>query len=187
MAYTPTADGQAVADRLAAKLEADDSTAMKDSITAGNKKPGAWADTVLEAVGVVGLDRAAALGTATSTSATYEDVGNGSSTGFGSYSFTAPIAKKYYVRVTLTVHCTTAAACLAFQLLKGGATTGVENLEAAQAICLNATSIQHTVCFTVPVTMAAGANVLKLQWKRTAGTGTLEVDGGNFRVFEVTG
>ena len=144
----------------------------------------AMADGILGVVGYQSQADAAALGTATQATTTFADVGNGSSTGFSVYTFTASTTKTYLVNVDLSCYMTVAADQVQFQLMKDGVV--VFDSDAARFYFNNLVS-RMRLSFRCPVAMTAGANVLKLQWKIRDGAGTVSVDTNDFRCFTVLG
>ncbi len=142
------------------------------------------ADATMCAVGYQASDVALAIGTATRGANTFADVGNGTSTGYTTWSFSAPIAKTYLVHVDLQCYMTVAADSATFQLVN--TTTSINYGDASAQITMTALNSRTACHFLLPVVMQSGANVLKLQWK-TTGVGTAQVDVADFRKFTVTG
>ncbi len=142
------------------------------------------ADATMCAVGYQASDVVLALGTASRGANTFADIGNGTSTGFATWSFSAPIAKTYLVHVDLECYMTVAGDAVVFQVVN--TTTSVNYTDASAQITMTALNSRTACHFMLPVVMNAGANVLKIQWK-TTGVGTATVDVADFRKFTVTG
>lgn len=144
----------------------------------------AMADGVMGTVGFQSQSDAAGLGTATNATAVFAAVGNGSSTGFTTWSFSAPTSKVYQVAVDLSCYMATASDMVHFRLMKDGST--VFDSPAARFL-FNSTGVHHRISFRCPVAMVAGANVLSLDWKVLNAVGTATVDTSDFRCFTVMG
>lgn len=186
MPYSPTADGIAMANKIAANLAAAGLTAMQDSIAAGNLAPAAMADALLASMGFQAQSSSMALGTASTTSSSFADVGNGTSTGFAPYVFAAPIAKTYLVHVDLACYVTTSVRCLLnFRLDVNGTTYE----PAATALAdMNDSALFYPAHFRLAVPMVVGNNTIRIQWRRAAGaSATGEVNVFTGRTITVTG
>jgi hypothetical protein len=146
----------------------------------------AQADSMLLSVGYQDRNAAATVGSFTTTSGSFVDIGNGSSTGFSTYTFAAPIAKTYLVSVDLSCYLSGLGGGNGFQLQLVNATTSASYSDAATKFEVNsAGQVQH-YAFRFGVPMNAGSNVLKLQALALTGC-TFAVDSLCFRCFTVTG
>jgi hypothetical protein len=141
-------------------------------------------DTMLCSVGYQAQNDAFALGSATTTSTSFVDVGNGSSTGFSSWTFTAPVAKTYLIDVTCSAYKSASAggSQLWFQLVVDGvAQPNTSDMTTFFGMNLD----PKKFVFSVPVALSAGSHTVKLQWKVSASM-TANVDptteGRSFRV-----
>jgi hypothetical protein len=83
---------------------------------------------------------AAALGTATTSSQTFGDVGNGSTTGYSAWTVNVPSAKTYLLLVNVSFYIAGAVGSVFFQILVDGATTGVTNPANAAGQTMNVLS-----------------------------------------------
>lgn len=181
MAYIPTrANATPCATDMAARLTtAGVPVSVRDTLVA-------MFDAILCSVGYQTHDDTFALGSATTTSTTYVDVGNGTSTGFSSFTFTAPIAKTYliYTNCSAVKSVSAGSTQLWFQLL----VDGVAQPNQSDMTTFFASNFdQKEFSFVVPVALTAGSHTLKLQWKVSAGM-TANVDPPtNGRHFVVTG
>lgn len=125
-------------------------------------------DGGIDGVGYIGSSDVQALGTATTTSTSFVDVGNGSSTGFATW--TAPttlVTKTYTMRVVVRSYMSTLGSSVTtyFQVLQDGvAVSGQPTATASQAFGTTTQYIQTTWSLSVPCT-AGSAHVYKLQWK----------------------
>lgn len=143
-------------------------------------------DSVLCSVGYQAQNDAFALGSATTTSTSFVDVGNGSSTGFSSWSFTPPVAKTYLIDVNCSAYksASSGGTQLWFQLL----VDGVAQPSTSEMTTFFAANLdQKHVTFSVPVALSAASHTVKLQWKVTSGM-TANVDAATEgRCFRVRG
>lgn len=181
MAYVPTrADATPMAADMATRL----SSALGATIPT-NDRIVALCDDILCATGYQAQSDAAGLGTATTASTAFADVGNGSSTGFQTWSFTAPIAKTYLLRVDLDAFVTVAIGRVSFQVAVDGTAPGGQPSNAA-SFFFNQTAVHARLSFVVPIALSAGAHTIKLQWK-SDGSATANVNTDSFRCFTMTG
>jgi len=151
-------------------------TSLQTSITGGNLAPAALIDAILSSVGYQAQD-VSGPGAQTSTGS-FANV-------FPSYTFNAPIAKKYLVHIDVTVSATVLTAgraSMSFQLLVNGATVVPLNTGVIDMI---STVNYWSASWRAPVTMNTGNNTLQLQW--AANTGTASSGGGGNRIFTITG
>lgn len=143
-------------------------------------------DSILCGLGYQAQNDAFALGSASTTSTTFVDVGNGTSTGFSSWTFTVPIAKTYVIDVN----------CSAYKGASSGSTIiwwrllvdGVAQPETSEMTSFygSAEGNKHFV-FSAPVALSAGSHTVKLQWKVSSGM-TANVDAATEgRCFRVRG
>lgn len=128
----------------------------------------AMIDALLCGVGQQGLQSDAfALGSATVTSTSYVDVGNGSSTGFSSWTFTAPVARTYVIDVNCSAYksASSGGSQLWFQLL----VDGVAQPNTSEMTTFFAANFDpKKFIFSVPVALSAASHTVKLQWKVSA-------------------
>lgn len=129
--------------------------------------------------GYLGSSDQVALGAASTSSTTYVDVGNGSSTGFASWtSPSIPVTKTYVVRVNVRFYMSTvgSTATTYFQLLKDGSTIGTHPTNVNRAPIGVAGTTYANCTFEVPVALTSGTTpVFKLQWKVGDGSATANV------------
>jgi hypothetical protein len=122
-------------------------------------------------------DAVAAL--ASTTSAVFVDAA-----GLTTFSYDAPAARTYLVHVDLSCYVS-AATRVSFRLLVDG--VAVPNQPAnAMSFFFNTLGEHNRLSFRVPVAMALGTHVLKLQWL-VAGGATVTTDGNDFRCFTISG
>jgi hypothetical protein len=125
---------------------------------------------------------AAALGAASTNSTSFADVGNGSSTGFSSWTVSAPVTKTYMLTADLSLYASVLGFFYTFRVVVGST-----NYEAAHMngsfVAINAA---HSKAFSVPVALVAGNNTIKLQWKTDGGL-TAAVDTNSYRSFSLIG
>lgn len=138
-------------------------------------------DSLMCARGYLAQNAAAGVGPANTNSTTYADVGNGSTTGFTTWTVSAPIGKTYLLVVDLSAWSSVAGIAY-FRVVVGS--TNYET--ASGTFVFNATSDHRYKTFSTPVVLASGVNTIKLQWK-TDGTATAEVDGNDYRSFTLMG
>lgn len=186
MSYTPSAAAQATA-ALAGSNEASLAaplTALQNAITGGLLAPAAFMDAILSSVGFQGQSDVASLGLTNTSSTSFVDVGNGSSTGFSTYSFSAAIAKAYTVHVDTALYLSVLGTGQIFLQLVN--TTTSTNYSTPSMTVEGTVDVLVRASFRVSVAMNVGANVLKLQWKVGTG-GTANTDANSFRTFTITG
>jgi hypothetical protein len=170
MAYSPTkSDATAMAADAASRLGTAKSLviAVVDTLVA-------LCDAILCSTGYQAQNDAFALGSATTTSTSFTDVGNGSSTGFSSWAFTAPVAKTYTIDVNCSAYksASSGGSQLWFQLL----VDGVAQPTTSEMTTFFATNFdQKHFVFSVPVALSTGSHTFKLQWKVSSGM-TANVD-----------
>lgn len=186
MSYTPiNSDAPAVAAYTIARANAT----VPSSGAVTSDEATAIADSYLGAVGGLGsgfINDAAALGTASTTSTSFVDVGNGSTTGFSSWTTPAiPIAKTYWIWCRLSSYVTVGGGRTFFQLLVDGVAPSGQPAS-AQRIYLNVTSQQFPMFFIVPVFLSAATHVIKPQWRVDSGV-TAQVDVNDGRLLWITG
>lgn len=142
---------------------------------------GGWSQANINGYGYQGQSDQSALGAASTSSTTYVDVGNGSSTGFASWTApAAPATRTYTLRVTVRAFMSVLGsnATAQFQVLQDGATisghpTNINRMSARQA------GDYETCTFDVAVPQTLGtAHVYKLQWKVVSGDTTINVTAG---------
>lgn len=163
-----TAASQTV--RYAAQLVPIQGTANPDGALIFYKSinGGAYSQAEVNGNGYFGSNDAQALGTTTTSSTTFVDVGNGSSTGFASW--TAPmtkVTKTYTLHVVVRSYMPTLGSSVTtyFQVLQDGvAIASQPTATASQAFGSTSQYLQTTWRIAVPCT-AGSAHVYKLQWK----------------------
>jgi hypothetical protein len=187
VSYTPiNTDATNVAGYTIARLNATSPT----SSAATSDQAVAIADSYLGAFGIQGaLSDANGLGTATTASATFVDVGNGSTTGFSSW--TTPsiqIARTYLIHASFTAYMTVAGGNnnAFFQLLVDGSAPSGQPTGTAR-IAWATTLDPKQIYFAVPVSLSAGTHAVKLQWKVNNVAMTIGVDVVQGRTFWITG
>lgn len=182
MAYVPTKPD---ATPCAADAATRFSTATGQSVIAVDTLV-ALLDTTLCIVGYQAQNDAFALGSATTTSTSYVDVGNGSSTGFSSWTFSVPVAKTYTIDVNASAYksASSGGSQLWFQFV----VDGVAQPTTSEMTTFFATNFdQKHLIFSVPVALTAGSHTVKLQWKVSASM-TANVDAATEgRCFRVRG
>ncbi len=172
-----TAGPQPVA--YAAQLVPIEGTANPDAALIFYKSinGGAYSQAEINGNGYFGSNDAQALGTATTTSTTFVDVGNGSSTGFASWTApTTKVTKTYTMRITVRSYMPTLGSSVTtyFQVLQDGVAIASQPTAAAsQSFGTTISYLQTTWSIAVPCT-AGSAHVYKLQWK-VGGTDTAGV------------
>lgn len=183
--YTPSnADAQAVAQKVVTQLatvtgigSAAVVTTPIDDTTVGGGAQIATADAMLAALGYQAYNAAASLGSTSTTSTTFADIGNGTSTGFASWVWTAPLAKTYLVWcwVDLTVSAIGTTGVVAVTLNIDGSIPFQPI--ALQSFTFSATNTRHRLSWGVPIAFSAGSHTLKLQWKVGDGATTANLTG----------
>jgi hypothetical protein len=187
MSVTPSADAQAIATAQGNELAAlaTPLTGLQAAIASGSLAPAASVDPLLT-IGYQAMNDAVALGTASTSSPSFGDVGNGLSTGFSSWTTPAiTVAKTYVIWCRLSCYATTGGGLVSFQLLVDGVAPAGQPTS-AQRIFLNSTLQQFPMFFGVPVSLAATTHIIKLQWK-VSGTAVAQVDSNDGRTFWLTG
>jgi hypothetical protein len=183
MSYTPVnSDATNVAGYTITRLNA--TSPATTAVTSDQAV--AIADSYLGSIGYQAHSDAFALGAATTTSTTFVDVGNGSSTGFSPWTFSVPVAKTYVISVNASAVKTasTSSTVLTFQLLVDGV---AQPNNSDQLTWFASNFDQKHVIFSVPVALSAGSHTVKLQWKVSASM-TASVDPATEgRHFMVTG
>ncbi len=182
MSYVPLrSDASAVAADAASRITtAGVAVASRDTTVA-------LADNLLCATGYQSaISDAAALGTVSTNSTSFADVGNGTSTGFSSWTTPAvPIPKTYLVWCRLSCYVTTGGGGVFFQMLVDGVAPAGQP-STAQRIFANTTFQQFPMFFAVPVALSAATHVIKLQWK-VSSPAVAQVDANDGRTFWITG
>lgn len=179
----PSSAAAAIATLSAANLAADGYTALQHSLAAGNTAPAAYIDGLVSGLGFQVQDDGRSLGAASTTSGTFSDIGNGTTTGFTPCIFVSPMTKTYLVAVDTVILFTGSAMVCSLQLVNS--TTSTNYFTNSMVVSEIATGTNARVSFRVPVAMTAGNNNLKLQW--ATNTGTLSVDANAFRTYTITG
>lgn len=129
---------------------------------------GGYAQTEINGYGYFGSNDQSALGTATTSSTTFVDVGDGASTGFASWTApTTKVTKTYIMRVTVRCYVPTVGSTgtVAFQVLQDGVAIASQPTEIAR-ISASSSSQYLSTSWSIAVPQTAGtAHVYKLQWK----------------------
>lgn len=148
----------------------------------------AMCDALMGAFGPGNQGEAAGAGAATTTNTAFEDVGNGTSTGFTVYNTTFPVSKTYLILINVAgVFATVSTGRVTFQLLiDGAAPSGQPSGFGAAGNHFSALNTRNGWCWAVSAYVAAGTRALKLQWKVDSGT-TGNVDATSGRCFTVLG
>lgn len=178
MSYTPSTAAQntaALAGNNQASLVSPIS-ALKNSISSGNLAPAALFDAILSSVGVQ-LESNNALSANSTSSASFVDVPGSSIT------FTAPIAKTYVVHCDFAFYITSGTSGAQFRLVVNGdngptLTFGGTNQPLSTHTPLH---LMHSAA------CVAGANTIKIQWLGISGTTTVNVNGGDYANYIVSG
>jgi hypothetical protein len=130
-------------------------------------------------------DAAALATTAVTTSTTFVDVGNGSTTGFVAWTFTMPRDTNCYLRVDLSCYMTNAAGQVYFQVLMDG--SAPTQPTAGATFFFNQLSTHARMSWGFFLTVPAGSRTFKLQWKVQSGTQQAVVDSNDWRSFTLIG
>lgn len=187
MAYMPTnSDATAVATDTVARLNTSPSpnvgAVLGDALVA-------LQDSMLCSTGTQGHNAVAGLtgaGDATTSSTTFVDIGNGSTTGFTTWSFTPSITKTYLVIVSVSTHMSVRSnsGFTDYQLVVGANTYAPA--DAFNWFGFANDAISKT--FHVLAPMVAGVAVtLKLQWKVRNVGDVANCNNVGSRAFTVTG
>src|SRR5262249_55608347 len=127
---------------------------------------------------------AAALGTATTTSTTFVDVGNGSTTGFAGWTASIGAVGTFLLSVDLSFYITGVVGIVYFQVLVDGSTTGVSNPVNSSQAGMNSLSNHRFKSWRIPITFSTtGNHTIKLQWKVSGAGTTATVDTSNYRLY----
>lgn len=191
MPTTPSADAQAIATAQGAELAAlaTPVTALQTAIAGGNLAPAAMVDPLLT-LGYLGsgfINDAAGLGTASTTATNFGDVGNGSSTGFSSWTTPAiTVAKTYLIWCRVSGYVSVGSGRVFFQLLVDGSAPASQPTTAMTIATSSTAGVHLSTTFAIPVALSAATHTLKLQWKVDSGV-TGQVDANDGRTFWITG
>lgn len=127
-------------------------------------------DALIGGMGYQDSNDAFAVGNFTSTasgvSPLWEDVGNGTTTGFSPWTFTVPVTRKYVIEVTASYNfiSSTGNSTHLFRLV----IDGVAQATMASAASWGNDSGRRAV-FSVPAVLTAGSHTVKLQWQVSTG------------------
>lgn len=144
----------------------------------------AMIDSFLQSMSYKVQQNAAALGPATTTSASYVDIGDGTSTGFPIYSIIPPVTKTYMCSVDIATYASSSICTGQFQLIANGITY----TPAACIVDQPVVAILTRISFKVPIILTAGiSNTINVQWKRLSGIGTLAVNTNCERTITIEG
>jgi hypothetical protein len=197
MSYTPSATAQAIAALIASNLANAGSPGPWPGLQNGISGSGspqispipleAQIDAYLSSFAIPpSRDASATIAGFTTPSTSFVPIGDGTTTGFRTYTFSAPVAKPYLVNVDLSCYCSGLGAGAGFQLQLANTTTSQNFSDAATLFEVNiAGQVQH-YGFRFQVPMNAGNNVLQLQARALTGC-TFAVDTLCFRCFTVQG
>lgn len=144
------------------------------------------ADAVKCATGYQAFNEAPGVGSANNAASTsFAPVGNGTTTGLSTYTFVAPLAITYLVRVHVCFFCSVLAAgdFVGWQLVN--TTTAGVAPNGTAAVFPTAATQRIRATFDFPLAMAAGNNVLQLQWRSGSVGTTANVTTGDYRVFAI--
>jgi hypothetical protein len=181
MPFTPSTAAQNAAALAGANQAALASPliALRDSIVAGNLAPAALIDAILSAVGYQGRD--VSFGAGTTTSASYVNA-------FGSWTFSAPIAKVYLLHIDAVVSSSVLVGGRSqanFQVLVNGSPVAIDG---GQAIIDMISSTNYwSGSWRVPVTLNAGNNTIQLQALQNVAGANIGFAGSAHRTFTITG
>lgn len=181
MPYVPTkSDATAVATDMAVRLTTAGVAVSPIDTTV------ALADNALCSTGLIGQSDAAGLGAATTTSTSFVDIGNGSSTGYSSWTVTAPIAKTYLLRVVAKAYASVSPGGNVYMqvLCDGSAIVGQPTATPRQFF--GTLNMFWPLTWDVVVSLTAGSHTFKLQWKVDSGM-TANVDTNGGRLFTLVG
>jgi hypothetical protein len=145
------------------------------------------ADAILCALAFQAFNEAQALGATSTSSTTFVDIGNGTSTGFSTFTFNAPLAKTYEVRVDVGLFNSVLVATDGVGIQLVNTTTGVTAPNATSFYWPSAANQRYVFNRVYPMAMQAGNNVLKLQWRVGNPGSTVNVDAAALRVYSVRG
>ena len=126
----------------------------------------ARADALLLSFGHQAYSEAASLGSTSTSSTTYVDIGDGAATGFSTFAWTAPVAKTYVVQVAVDGYLSVLGAngFLHYRLLVDGSEPA-GHPTAENRFAFSEANVRRRITFSVPVLFTAAAHTLKLQWK----------------------
>lgn len=128
----------------------------------------AMVDAILCGTGYQGLQSDSfAIAVANTSSTTFVDVGDGSTTGYAPWTFSVPVARTYVIDVNCSAIKVTSSGStqLSFQLL----VDGVAQPTTTEMTTFFASNFdQKHFLFSVPVALTAGSHTIKLQWKVSA-------------------
>jgi hypothetical protein len=140
---------------------------------------------VINPIGFFAQSDALSLGITSTTSTSFVDIGNGTTTGFPTYTVSVPIAGTYRVDVDLALYQSVSAGGANNMTLQLANTTTSNNYSTSSMIVEPILGQLNRVHFSVWVDMVAGNNTLKLQWKVLSGA-TWNTDSNSFRTYTVT-
>lgn len=163
MAYTPTATGTAIANKIASNLADLSLPAMQDSIAGGNNGPIAYVDGILNGIGY--QTSLHTFGTAgTKTGAGMADAA------FASLAWTCPITKTYIVTATWGSYMSAGGAGTVEWAIDVDGTSYPSSINGGYPfysyIQLNAITNTSLV---VAIPFTAGARTIKLRWGNLGG------------------
>jgi hypothetical protein len=126
--------------------------------------------TTITGFGYIGMSDQAGLGSTSTTSGTFADIGDGTTTGFATW--TTPsiaLAKTYLLQVTVTAYYTGLSGKASYQILVDGVAVPGQPTNAASQWIETAEG-QAPTSWMIPVALTAGTHVIKIQWKTSVAT-----------------
>lgn len=137
---------------------------------------GGYSQANINGHGFFAQSEQAGLGTATTTSSTFADIGDGTTTGYATWTTPAiTVSKTYMLSVNVTAFLNTGTQKISFQvILDGSAISGQPTIASSQWI--EAAEGQAPTSWIIPVTLGVGTHTIKLQWKTTGGTMTVNTN-----------
>ncbi len=167
-------------------------TRFKSLFLSGNiTASGTLTAGTISGVGYIGSSDQTVLGAASTSSTSYVDVGNGSSTGFASWTAPAtPVTKTYTLNVSVCCYMSAIGsnATVQFQVVQDGLAISGHPTN-INRVTLKTSGDYGACSFSVAVPQTATvAHVYKLQWKVLSGDSTADVSAGVGQVqFYLTG
>lgn len=130
----------------------------------------------VDGYGYIGQNSQAGLGTFTTTSSTFVDVGDGSTTGYATW--TTPslaVAKTYLLFVRVDGFQTSLSGMVSYQVVVDGSAPGGQPTNGMQQIQDAGVTVAQQ--FVVPLSLGTGTHTIKLQVKTSAGTYNVNTNG----------
>jgi hypothetical protein len=143
-------------------------------------------DVMLSSLGLIGQSDANALGAASTSATIFGDVGNGSSTGFPSWTVSVPIAKTYLLHVSVRNFMTVPGSTVTYYQVVVDGNVISQPVASSRVVC-NASNTYSFASWQVPISFSStGNHTIKLQWKVDSGA-TANVDTIATRMFTLVG